>query len=63
MTLSTQAAILERVNEPLKIETIDLAPPQRGEVLVRVAAAGVCHSDWHLATGDTKHPTAGGSWA
>jgi Zn-dependent alcohol dehydrogenase len=38
------------------VETLDLAPPQAGEVLVRVAATGVCHSDWHLVTGATRHP-------
>ena len=30
--------------------------PKAGEVLVRLAACGVCHSDYHLVTGDTKHP-------
>ena len=51
-----QAAVLRRLNSPFSIETLDLAPPRAGEVLVRVLAAGVCHSDWHLATGDSKHP-------
>jgi len=40
----------------MRIETLDLAPAQTGEVLVRVAAAGVCHSDWHVASGATTHP-------
>jgi Zn-dependent alcohol dehydrogenase len=35
----------------LTIEMITLAPPRAGEVLVRVAAAGVCHSDVHLVDG------------
>jgi NDMA-dependent alcohol dehydrogenase len=34
------------------VETIRLDPPKAGEVLVKVAAAGLCHSDEHLATGD-----------
>jgi Zn-dependent alcohol dehydrogenase len=34
------------------VETVLLEPPRRGEVLVRVAAAGVCHSDVHLADGN-----------
>ena len=42
---------------PFAIETLDLAAPGPGEVLVRVAAAGVCHSDWHLMTGATRHTT------
>lgn len=33
-----------------------LDPPRAGEVLVKVGAAGVCHSDWHLMTGATRHP-------
>ena len=35
---------------------VDLEPPRAGEVLVKVAAAGVCRSDWHLVTGATQHP-------
>ena len=42
--------------EPFRIETVDLEPPRAGEVLVKIAAVGICHSDWHLVTGDTKHP-------
>lgn len=38
------------------IHELDLMPPQNGEVQIRVRAAGVCHSDWHLVTGDTRHP-------
>jgi NDMA-dependent alcohol dehydrogenase len=38
------------------IETLDLADPRAGEVLIKLAACGVCHSDWHVANGDTKHP-------
>ena len=38
------------------MQELDLKKPQKGEVLVRVLAVGVCHSDWHLVTGDTKHP-------
>ncbi len=53
--MQTQAAVLYAPNTPFVIETLDLAPPQAGEVQVRVAAAGVCHSDWHLMTGATKH--------
>ncbi|MGQ0603543.1 MAG: zinc-binding dehydrogenase [Anaerolineales bacterium] len=39
------------------METLDLDAPRVGEVLIKVAAAGVCHSDWHLMTGATKHAT------
>lgn len=54
--MKVEAASLEEVHGPLILRTLDLQPPQRGEVLVKVKAAGVCHSDWHLVTGDTKHP-------
>ncbi len=41
---------------PFTVETLELDPPKAGEVLVKVAATGVCHSDWHLMTGSTSHP-------
>lgn len=56
MTLKVRAAVLHAAAAPLEIESLDLRPPQRGELLVKMAAAGVCHSDWHVASGDTKHP-------
>lgn len=55
--MKIQAAVFYEVGVPFKIETLDLEPPRAGEVLVKVAAAGVCHSDWHLMTGATQHPT------
>lgn len=54
--LKITAAILYESHAPFQLESLDLQPPQPGEVLVRVAAAGVCHSDWHLVTGATQHP-------
>lgn len=54
--MKTRAAVLNAINTPLSVETLELSPPRPGEVLIKVAAAGVCHSDWHLATGDTEHP-------
>jgi S-(hydroxymethyl)glutathione dehydrogenase / alcohol dehydrogenase len=50
------AAVFYEPHTPFKVETLDLQDPQSGEVLVKIAAAGVCHSDWHLMTGATKHP-------
>jgi S-(hydroxymethyl)glutathione dehydrogenase/alcohol dehydrogenase len=46
-----QAAVLERHGLPVRVEGLLLHPPKDDEVLVRVAAAGVCHSDLHLAQG------------
>jgi len=44
-------------SRPLAIETLDLAPPGLGEVLVRIAAAGLCHSDLSVINGDRPRPT------
>ena len=55
--MKVKAAVFREPGTPFAIETLDLAPPGAGEVLVRVAAAGVCHSDWHLMTGATRHRT------
>jgi S-(hydroxymethyl)glutathione dehydrogenase/alcohol dehydrogenase len=50
-TVAVRAAVLREPGRPVEIETIRLDPPRAGEVQVRVAAAGVCHSDVHLADG------------
>lgn len=58
--MRTRAAVLHEARTPLAVEEVELAPPLAGEVLVRVAAAGVCHSDLHLAEGhlgDGRWPT------
>ena len=47
-----KAAVLHAAGEPLRLEEVRLAAPRFGEVLVRVQAAGVCHSDLHYMTGD-----------
>ena len=51
-----RAALLRQPNTALEIVALDLDGPKAGEVLVQIRAAGVCHSDWHLVTGDTRHP-------
>jgi S-(hydroxymethyl)glutathione dehydrogenase/alcohol dehydrogenase len=53
--MKTRAAVLYEVGSPFQVETLDLEPPRAGEVLIKMVAAGVCHSDWHLVTGDTRH--------
>jgi NDMA-dependent alcohol dehydrogenase len=50
--MKCQAAVLHGVGKQWEVCEIDLDPPQDGEVLVRMAVAGVCHSDDHFATGD-----------
>ncbi len=51
-----RAALLSEPRRPLEIADVDLAPPRGGEVLVRVEAAGVCHSDYHYVQGDLRCP-------
>jgi NDMA-dependent alcohol dehydrogenase len=53
-----KAAVVFETGAPVRIEEIDLDPPREGEVLVRIVAAGVCHSDYSVATGvmPTKLP-------
>jgi S-(hydroxymethyl)glutathione dehydrogenase/alcohol dehydrogenase len=51
-----RAAILRAFGEPLLVEEVELDPPRQGEILVRMAASGVCHSDLHVLQG--IHPTA-----
>jgi S-(hydroxymethyl)glutathione dehydrogenase/alcohol dehydrogenase len=50
--VKTKAAILWEVNAPWSVEEIELDAPGPGEVLVKLAASGMCHSDEHLVTGD-----------
>ena len=47
-----RAAVLHEPRRPLVLEEVEIAPPREDEVLVRVAAAGVCHSDVRLADGE-----------
>jgi Zn-dependent alcohol dehydrogenase len=54
--MKIKAAVLYKTNSPFIIEELDLEEPHGGEVLVKVKSAGVCHSDWHIVTGATKHP-------
>ena len=49
--MTTRAAVLYGTDEDLVIETLTLAPPRRGEVQIRMGAAGICHSDAHVISG------------
>ncbi len=44
-------------SRPLAIEEVELEPPGTGEVLVKIAAAGLCHSDLSVINGDRPRPT------
>src|SRR5579875_772335 len=51
-----RAAVLEESPSDLRIADLDIDAPKEGEVLVRVMAAGVCHSDYHYIAGDLQTP-------
>jgi Zn-dependent alcohol dehydrogenase len=51
-----RAVVLRSPGTPPRIEDVQLAAPGPGELLVRIEAAGVCHSDYHYMTGDLAAP-------
>ena len=60
--MQTKAAILWETGAPWSVEQIELDDPKNGEVLVKLGASGLCHSDEHLVTGDLPFelPMVGG---
>jgi alcohol dehydrogenase len=62
--MKMRAAVLDRmgatppyaISKPLRIETVELDAPGRGELLVKIAAAGLCHSDLSVINGDRPRP-------
>lgn len=50
------AAVLYESAQPMVIEEVEVLPPQAAEVMVRMKAAGVCHSDLHVMKGDLPMP-------
>jgi S-(hydroxymethyl)glutathione dehydrogenase/alcohol dehydrogenase len=55
--MKTKGAVLWGFNEPWSVEEIEIGEPRRKEVKIRLEAAGMCHSDYHLVTGSI--PMAG----
>jgi S-(hydroxymethyl)glutathione dehydrogenase/alcohol dehydrogenase len=51
ITMDVKAAVAFEANQPLKLETVQLDPPQAGEVLVEIKATGVCHTDAYTLSG------------
>ncbi len=47
-----KAAVLFKPNEKLQVVELEQQGPKAGEARVKVKAAGVCHSDWHIMNGD-----------
>ncbi len=54
--MKARAAVLFAPGEKLQIREVDVEPPRAGEVLIRMMAAGVCHSDLHVMTGHLYAP-------
>jgi S-(hydroxymethyl)glutathione dehydrogenase/alcohol dehydrogenase len=54
--LRFRAAVLPAPGQKLRIETVDSLPPQAGEVLVRIGAAGLCHTDLEVIEGQLAYP-------
>lgn len=50
--MKTRAALLWEAPGRWQVGEVDLDPPKAGEVLVKLAATGLCHSDDHFAQGD-----------
>jgi S-(hydroxymethyl)glutathione dehydrogenase / alcohol dehydrogenase len=53
---AVRAAVLREIDGPLTVEDVELAEPGPGQVSVRLAASGICHSDWNVITGATPNP-------
>ncbi len=51
-----RAVLFSGVNQPIEVVELELAAPRAGEVRVRIAAAGVCHSDLHVRRGEWEPP-------
>jgi S-(hydroxymethyl)glutathione dehydrogenase/alcohol dehydrogenase len=55
--MKTTAALFRAPGRPLEIEEIEVEPPRAGDVLVRMAAVGLCGSDLHVIRGEWPRPT------
>jgi Zn-dependent alcohol dehydrogenase len=51
-----QAVVAREIGQPVKVETIEVEAPRRGEVTLRLAACGVCHSDLSATNGTITYP-------
>ena len=55
-TTTARAVVCRELNGPLRVETVQIAPPRAGEVSIRLAAVGVCHSDLSATNGTIPFP-------
>ncbi|KAA9163327.1 NDMA-dependent alcohol dehydrogenase [Amycolatopsis acidicola] len=61
--MRTRAALVRAAGKPFEVAEVELDAPRQGEIQVKMAASGLCHSDDHLQTGDTitgHYPIIGG---
>ena len=56
MSQRAKAVICREINQPVIVEEIEVESPRRGEVMIRLAACGVCHSDYSVTTGTIPFP-------
>lgn len=56
MAQRAKAAICREINQPVVVEEIEVESPRRGEVMIKLAACGVCHSDYSVTTGTIPFP-------
>ena len=61
--MKTRAAVVRSMPGKYEVVELDLEAPRQNEVMVKLVASGLCHSDDHVATGDMPHdiyPVCGG---
>jgi Zn-dependent alcohol dehydrogenase len=56
MAQSAKAVVTRAIGKPVTVETIQVEPPKHGEVTIRLAACGVCHSDLSVTNGTIQYP-------
>ncbi len=56
MPQRAKAVVCREINQPVVVEDIEVESPHRGEVMIKLAACGVCHSDYSVTTGTIPFP-------
>src|SRR5258708_1788955 len=51
-----KAAVLNKINEPISLDTLEMAPLSATDVLVKVKASGLCHTDLEVIQGSLAYP-------
>lgn len=61
--MKSRAAVAFKAGEPLQIVEIDVAPPKKGEVLIKITDTGVCHTDAFTLSGEDPEACSPWCWA